>query len=183
MFSAMRLSGFKSSFAAWGPIARPNVRPWRRAFLIAPFAIVLLTLVVSAAEKSSGTAGPTIEGKRPVGTVEMREVQAAYIGSATGGSGQLHFRGETYPFTVEGLGAGGIGLSEVEAAGDVYGLERVEDFPGEYGEARAGFAVGETSAGEMWLQNDNGVVLHLKARREGLMLTLGADVMVITMSE
>jgi hypothetical protein len=33
--------------------------------------------------------------------------------------------------------------------------------------------------GEMWLQNGNGVYLRLKARREGLALSLGADGMIV----
>ena len=174
---------FRSTVAAYCKTAKSKNQRLLAARVLAPLAVILLTMAAWAGEQSSGPAGPTLEGKRPVGTVELSEVQAAYIGSGTTGNGLLHFRGKTYPFTVSGLGAGGIGLSKIEAAGDVYGLENVDDFPGEYAEGRVGFAVGETSAGEMWLQNNNGVVLHLEARREGLMLSLGADVMVITMAE
>ena len=35
----------------------------------------------------------------------------------------------------------------------------------------------------MWLENPNHVVLHLKAKREGLMLSIGADAIDIQMSE
>ena len=31
------------------------------------------------------------------------------------------------------------------------------------------------SAGELWLENPNGVYIHLKAKRTGLALSLGAD--------
>jgi hypothetical protein len=179
MLSIMRLLRVRSSDAGCGETVELNHGRRHFARIFACCAIILSTFTASA----SSAAEPTLEGKRPVGTVELREVQAAYIGSGTTGNGLLHFRGKTYPFTVSGLGAGGIGLSKIEAAGDVYGLENVDNFPGEYAEGRVGFAVGETSAGEMWLQNNNGVVLHLEARREGLMLSLGADVMVITMAE
>jgi hypothetical protein len=33
----------------------------------------------------------------------------------------------------------------------------------------------------MWLQNEAGVILHLKAKREGLMLSLGGDAILISM--
>ena len=46
---------------------------------------------------------------------------------------------------------------------------------------RVGFAVGDASAGDLWLQNDAGVVMRLKAQRSGLMLSLGGDVMVVSM--
>ncbi len=54
-------------------------------------------------------------------------------------------------------------------------------FPGTYGQARYGFALGTTSGGEMWLQNEAGVIMRLRARREGLMLSPGGDAMEISM--
>ena len=43
----------------------------------------------------------------------------------------------------------------------------------------SGWAIGEQGRGKMWLQNTNGVLLQLKARRQGLALSLGADGMVV----
>jgi hypothetical protein len=126
--------------------------------------------------------GPeAIAGQRPDGTVEMKMVQAAYIGSGGGGTGTLHFRGQNHPFTVGGAGIGGIGVSTLEAHGDVFNLRELSQFAGAYGAARYGFALGTQSAGELWLQNEAGVIMRLKARREGLMLSLGGDAMVIAM--
>jgi hypothetical protein len=39
------------------------------------------------------------------------------------------------------------------------------------------------SGGDLWLQNESGVVMHLKAKREGLMLSLGGDAMIISMNK
>src|SRR5215470_19662126 len=65
--------------------------------------------------------GPdAVAGKTPDGTVDMREVQAAYIGSGSAGSGTLSYRGQEHPFKVGGVGVGGIGLSTVDAQGEVY---------------------------------------------------------------
>jgi hypothetical protein len=47
----------------------------------------------------------------------------------------------------------------------------------------SGWAVGEHGKGEMWLQNGNGVYLRLKARRQGLALSLGADGMAVRRKE
>jgi len=55
-------------------------------------------------------------------------------------------------------------------------------FPATYGQARYGFAIGTSSAGDLWMQNEAGVILHLKAKREGLILSLGGDAVVITMT-
>ncbi|HEY7576612.1 MAG TPA: hypothetical protein VH855_03365 [Acetobacteraceae bacterium] len=131
---------------------------------------------------TSVKVGPdAVAGQTPDGTVEMSQVQAAFIGNAGGGTGTLYYRGRAYPFTVGGLGVGGIGASTIDAYGEVYKLRNVAEFPGAYGEASYGFAVGEKSAGDLWLQNEAGVIMHLKARRTGLMLSLGGDAVVISM--
>jgi hypothetical protein len=115
--------------------------------------------------------GPdAVKGQTPDGTVDMREVQAAYIGSGTAGTGVLFFRGTQYPFEVGGVGVGGFGLSTIDARGEVYNLRELGQFPGTYGQARYGFAIGTASAGDLWMQNEAGVIMHLKAKREGLML-------------
>jgi hypothetical protein len=144
--------------------------------------LVLMLALALAGCVSTVDVGPdAIKGKQPSGFVTMKQVQAAYIGSGDAGDGTLFFRGKEYPFNVGGLGIGGIGVSTIEAEGDAYDLDDVSEFPGTYGEARYGFAFGEDSKGDLWLQNDAGVILHLKAKREGLMLSLGGDAVEISM--
>jgi hypothetical protein len=126
--------------------------------------------------------GPdAVKGKTPDGFIEMHEVQAAYMASGSGGSGSLSFRDVQYAFDVGGVGIGGIGLSTIEATGEVYNLRDLGQFPGTYGQARYGFAIGTASAGDLWLQNEAGVIMHLKAKRTGLMLSLGGDAVFISM--
>ena len=71
-----------------------------------------------------------VAGLAPDGTVDMEQVQAAFIGSAGGGSGTLFYRGGTYPFAIGGLGVGGIGASTISAEGEVYKLNGLQNFPG-----------------------------------------------------
>lgn len=111
----------------------------------------------------------------PSGTVQITQVQVAFIVSGNVGSGRLQFQGRTWPFSIGGLGAGGYGVSRVEASGTVHGLSRIEQFPGVYVSVRYGAAVGTVSTGELLLQNKHGVNMRLKAIREGLALSLGAD--------
>jgi hypothetical protein len=72
----------------------------------------------------------SLKGKPLSGYVRMTQVQAAYLGSGNAGNGVLRYQGSSYPFIVGGLGVGGIGLSKIEAKGEVYGLQRLRDFPG-----------------------------------------------------
>ena len=151
-------------------------RPNRRLLLIAP------VLLMAAACSSSVKLGPdAVAGLPPDATIEMRQVQVAYIGSGSGGNGTLYYQGRAYPFSVGGLGVGGIGASTIEANGEVYKLPSLAQFAGTYAQGRYGFALGNRSAGDLWLQNDAGVILHLKAKRTGLMLSLGGDAVVISM--
>ena len=113
--------------------------------------------------------------KKPSGTIQISQVQIAFIGSGNLGSGTLRYRGKSYPFSVGGVGVGGFGVSKMEAVGEVYDLAKIGDFAGAYGQARYGAVAGTKSTGELWLQNDKGVVIHLKAKREGLALSLGVD--------
>ena len=144
-------------------------------------AVWISLLAVTACNQSTPGPETKYEGQTPSGSVDMREVQAAYIASAGGGSGTLFFRGQSYPFSVGGGGIGGIGASTIDAQGDVYNLTNVAQFPGAYAQGRYGFVIGRTSAGDLWLQNESGVVMHLRAKRTGLMLSLGGDAIVITM--
>ena len=125
---------------------------------------------------SAGAHAQSAPPPKPSGSVNIHQVQVAFIGSGAVGGGRLYFRGRSYPFKLGGLG---IGVSTLDATGNVYNLRRLQDFEGVYGQAQVGWAVGEQGKGEMWLQNGNGVYLRLKARREGLALSLGADGMVV----
>jgi hypothetical protein len=119
------------------------------------------------------------EDLKQSGTVAIDQVQVAFLFSGNLGSGRLSYKGSSYRFSVGGLGVGGIGLSKMEAVGEVYNLSKLGDFPGGYVQGRYGFAIGDTSAGDLWLKNPAGVVLHLKAKRQGLALSLGGDAVYI----
>jgi hypothetical protein len=164
--------------------ADPNLRhTWRAATIGALALAALAGLGACSGQQGSGAGPATVEGKRPDATVDMNQVQAAFIGSAGGGTGTLYYKDKAYPFTVGGLGVGGFGASTIDAAGEVYGLRDVAQFPGAYAQGRYGIAIGTTSAGDLWLQNSTGVVMHLHAKRTGLMLSLGGDAVVISMNQ
>lgn len=42
--------------------------------------------------------------------------------------------------------------------------------------------VANEKAGDFWLQNESGVIMQLKAKREGLTLSLGVDAVAVKMS-
>ncbi len=135
-------------------------------------AIFIMAIAVGTASQAGAQISPS---PQPSGRVSIEQVQMAFIGSAAVGGGKLYFRGRSYPFTINGLGVGGIGASRLEASGQVYQLARARDLEGVYGQVRVGWALANQGDGRLWLQNDKGVVLRLNAKRQGLMLALGAD--------
>ncbi len=153
--------------------------------LVAAFLLAALGACAGGSSAPPQQAGPapTLDGQKPSGFVEMHEVQVAYIGNAGGGSGKLTYDGQTYPFDIGGLGVGGIGVSTVDAEGEVYRLDDLAEFSGAYVAGQYGVVLGDASVGDIWLKNEHDVVLHLKAKREGLMLSVGADAIDIRLEQ
>jgi hypothetical protein len=69
-------------------------------------AAALVNLVACTTQSGS----ISLQGKPLSAYVRMTQVQAAYLGSGSAGNGVLRYKGSSYPFSVGGLGVGGIGL-------------------------------------------------------------------------
>ncbi len=148
-----------------------SARRMRTQVLAALVATVLLVL--------AGHQSATADDLKKAGTVTISQTQVAFIGSGNLGGGELNFNGRTYKFTVGGLGIGGFGISTMKATGTVYNMTDPSQFAGAYVQGRYGFAAGTSGSGELWLQNEAGVVIELKTERQGLALSLGGDAVYI----
>jgi hypothetical protein len=156
---------------------RTCLSQWSRG---AAFAVALAASV-GACSSDTDTQSTAAPSQKPDATVSIHEFQIAFIGSGDAGDGTLNFKGRSYPIRVAGLGIGGIGVSSLDAVGEVYHLQDIRNFPGTYGRARYGAVAATASSGAMWLKNGAGVVMHLRAKRVGLMLSLGGDAVVVSM--
>jgi hypothetical protein len=116
------------------------------------FAAFFVVALAACAGGPPESAPPTLHGKAPRGFVDMRELEVAYLGEAGGGKGTLIFQGQTYPFEI----AGGVGVSTIDASGEVYNLTDAAQFPGAYSEWRYGVGFGDASAADLWLENHAG---------------------------
>lgn len=153
------------------------------AWVLATFTLCFVQffpLPAAAQDQPPGKSEPAPDKR--VGTVAMEFGQGGFIVSASGGQGTLHFKGRKFPFKLGSLGVGGFGVSKVKATGEVFNLKRIEDFPGGYFQARAGYAAGE-GKGVLRLENANGVMLKLRAITKGLALQLGVDGLKIEMGK
>jgi hypothetical protein len=136
-------------------------------------------LLAGAATLVAGVPATAQQHRVLSGTVSIEQMTVAFIGSGALGGGTLHYRGRSYHFTIGGLGVGGFGISKMEATGEVYNLHELGQFPGAYGSARYGAAYGDQGGGQLWLENPHGVIMSLKAHREGIAVSLGADAVVV----
>jgi hypothetical protein len=124
------------------------------------------------------------EAKQPVGKVSIQEEQIGLILGGSMGGGTLTFEGKEYPFKLTGLSAGlNVGVSKMSAAGEIYDLAKVSQFPGTYTKLDASIALGGGMGG-LRLKNQNGVIMTLHSRTKGLDLNLGTvSGVTITMDE
>lgn len=96
----------------------------------------------------------------------------ALIGGSAGG-GRIHFKGDDHTFRMTGIKIGIVGgLGEAKMSGEVYGLTKLEDFAGKYDESTTGISA-IVGAGGVWLENDKGVKMHLKAESTGVGVNFG----------
>jgi hypothetical protein len=155
----------------------------RRAVLATMLAVAGLpaaALAQGATQQRPARAPSPGSARSPVGRIEIRQSQAAFLGSVSWGSGTLTFQGRRVGLRVRGLGIGGVGYATMTATGEVHHLTRIEDIAGSYAQARAGAVVGTRQIqGGLWLENAQGVQIHLVPQRRGVALQLGADAMVI----
>ena len=136
-------------------------------------AAALLSLLLLAGCETPPSGVPTaadIRGIRPSGTVTMTQV---FVSASGIGSGTLTFRGRTYPFTLIGSLNGVGAIATTEASGEVYKLTDVSEFPGAWIQGNGNLAVSTLGSGELWLQNNHGVVMRLSAQQAGITLSNG----------
>lgn len=135
----------------------------------------IVILLIAGIFIFSGALAFAAEEKLPWdGMVELSGGSvAAGVGFSWGG-GTLKFQGKEYPFKMDGLSIGSVGISKASAWGRVYNLKKVEDFAGTYAAVGAGMTiVGGAAAGTM--KNEKGVILDLFSTTEGMKFTLGTS--------
>lgn len=128
----------------------------------------MIFLVVLA----TGTGAVLAQDRRP-------DARLAFSSTAIGlgfgyqwGQGALEFQGRKHPFTVSGIKAATLGVTRVDALGQIYRLRELADFSGRYIVVEGGLTVVQ-GGGNAVLRNEKGVTLYLQNVQYGLDLTLG----------
>jgi hypothetical protein len=144
----------------------------------------LICLVQLVALCACGAIGkpPTeadIQGVSPSGYVTLTETFVVALGE---GSGTLQFQGKDHPFKLIGTVVGpSASFAKISVSGEVYKLNTVMNFPGAYAQRSGPPGLEEAGAGDLWLENKAGVIMHLTGKSSGVMLSLGRDEILVRM--
>lgn len=153
-----------------------NKRQMISGVFCAVIAAAVALPALAQAPASKQYSAEDIAKAKPSGTITLDQEQINLIFGGSSGKGVLTFKGKTYPFTMKGGSAGvSVGWTKVHAVGDVYFLNKIEDFTGAYSSAGAG-AAAVKGVGTASYQNDKGVYLKLKQKTSGAELVLGIGV-------
>jgi hypothetical protein len=97
-------------------------------------------------------------------------------------NGTLHYQGKSVPIKVKGISLAKVGAGSISASGEVYHLNELKDFSGNYAAVSAGAALaggGAVSA----MRNHKGVVMQMRSTTQGAELMLGVDGIAVSIKE
>ncbi|MEE4379024.1 MAG: hypothetical protein V2J55_16150 [Candidatus Competibacteraceae bacterium] len=117
------------------------------------------------------------------GTVELESTSVALGIGVEWGSGMLTmYDGTTHKFKIKGLSVVDLGVSKIQARGEVFNLVEAKDLNGNFLAGIAGITVvrgGSATA----MKNGNGVVMQLLSTQKGVQLTLAPAGLKIELEE
>jgi hypothetical protein len=140
--------------------------------------VSVLVLVMALVFSGSAFAAE----KKPDATLKLTEGQVGLGIGWSWGKGVLTYKGKEYPFKVQGLSVGDVGITKAEAEGKVYNLKKLSDFSGNYVAATAAATLG-LGAGATALQSDKNVVIHLLPKTKGVSLKLAGEGVKLRLEE
>jgi hypothetical protein len=142
-------------------------------------AAIAAALSLGACSTLNVPTAQSIQGLSPSGTVTLTET---FVGGAGAGKGTLIFNGQSYPFELIGSVIGPGGADRITASGEVYKLSNVNDFGGRYTQGSGSAGLSQGGQGQLWLQNNAGVIMHLYSTSTGVLLSIGKEEIIIRLS-
>ena len=140
----------------------------------------VLVLPAIAAEDTKQTAVQDRKDAKPSATLDIASDQMRLIFGGTAGKGVLHFNGKDYPFTYKSAsaGVGAKAVKEMSAKGNVYFLNKVEDFAGQYTSIAQSAMAGSSEVSATY-KNSKGVTIDLRGTLKGVGLSFGGGIATV----
>lgn len=142
--------------------------------------IVVLAVVAACLIAAASVSAQQNEPLYPIGHITFETTSIAAGLGVSWGNGVFTFQGKQYPISVKGLGLASVGISKVNAVGDVYNLKNAADLIGTYVGLSGGISIAGGTKGIL-ARNQHGVVLDIRATQQGVSLNVGTDGFTISM--
>ncbi len=141
-------------------------------------------LVAAAALPLAALLQPAVaELGEPDGTVTLATTAVSVGVGWEWGGGTLTLKdGTTHRFEISGLNVLDVGISQVDASGEVYNLDQLSDFPGTYTAVDASAALIK-GAGVLEMTNGKGTRMVLRSNQTGVRLQLGGSGLTVTLTD
>jgi hypothetical protein len=130
-------------------------------------AALACAVLAPAAARPEEPLGP------PSATIRFESTSVAVGLGVSWGKGALTVDGKEYAFSISGLSVADVGVSQVTASGEVWGLRDLSQFNGTYYGVDVGVAVGGGGAG-LAMRNEHGVYIKLRAAQQGVRLSIAS---------
>jgi hypothetical protein len=143
------------------------------------FAASLIFCSLAHAGNADSTS-PVADNAKPDGAITLSGGSVAAGIGYTWGHGELKTSDQAHRFSIKGVSVVDVGAAGFDATGNVYNLESLADFSGNYVAAGAGVAV-INGVDAVYLKNEHGVVIKLVANTTGLKFNLSADGVRVTL--
>lgn len=141
---------------------------------------IFLSLALAAFLLVAVTPGMAQAPYQPIGSLSIDMTSVAVGVGGSWGNGVLRFRGQQYPFKISGMSVGNVGIATITAVGNVYNMNDVSQFPGNYAAVGAGVSLAGGVAG-LKMQNQSGVIIDVYAVQQGVQLNVGPQGFEISM--
>ena len=148
--------------------------------LVASLTVAAFGAILPPAFAGDTSAPPVSDSTPADGSVELSGGAVAVGIGYSWGNGSLSFKNRKHNFSISGLSIVDVGASSYSASGNVYHLNKLSDFDGNY----VALSAGATIAGggnAVYLKNQNGVVIKVAATEIGLRFNLAASGVSITL--
>jgi hypothetical protein len=143
-----------------------------RNMTVSVLACALLATAAFAADSQTDQSTNTDE--RPDGTLNLTGGSFAVGVGYVWGDGALMYEGAKHEFKLSGVSIVDVGGAHITATGDVYHLQNLKDFNGNYTTVSAGLTVAGGGSVAI-LRNEHGVMIKLRATTEGLRFNFAAE--------
>jgi hypothetical protein len=117
------------------------------------------------------------------GAIELNNGPTSGVPLGGAGTGSVYFHDKAYRFEIGGEGVDGSAVAIIQTSGEAYHLDDIARFAGTYRRTTSAPVTAGGQSGGLWLQNQNGIIIHLRPPTGGRMPDIGDDALSIVLEQ